>query len=189
MRIKPILILCLLICLSVSSCSSSDNTKSSNDPKSENSKVEKEEKALSGNELIESVFVDLKSQVATVKHSRILDEDSDGNNLIGKQGQYQYAGSFYDTRTGYEPTNDDFEPIDISEDPYGASAGGTIEIFSTENDAKKRADYLSEFQTGLIQAGAYRVVGNVVLRASEEYKASEQTEVLDLMESILLSNK
>lgn len=140
---------------------------------------------LEGNGLVQAVLDKVKSQTPTVGRIYVVTESTDGNNLIGKSGQYQYAGSFYDTRTGYKPTDDNGNDIDISKGNFGATAGGTIEVFANETDATKRGEYLQQFQTGAIQSGAYRVVGKVVLRVSEDYKASQQKEMLDLMQGVL----
>ena len=142
-------------------------------------------KQLEGNDLVVLVLDKVKAAVPTVEQTRVVTEDTDANNLIGKQGEYQYAGSFYDTRTGYKPLDDNLNPIDIKYDNYGLSAGGTIEVFATEGDAIKRGEYLGQFQTGPISAGPYKVVGKAVLRVSRDYKASEQQEMLNTMQSAL----
>jgi outer membrane murein-binding lipoprotein Lpp len=142
-------------------------------------------KKLEGNALVQAVLDKVKTATPTVADTRITDESNDSNNLIGKKGEYQYAGSFYDTRTGYKPTDDNLDPIDIKADNYKTTAGGSIEVFATNADAKKRGELLESFQSGVIRAGAYKVVGTVVLRASEDYTASQQQEMLTLMESAL----
>ncbi len=142
-------------------------------------------KKLEGNALVQAVLDKVKTATPTVTDTRIINESNDSNNLIGKKGEYQYAGSFYDTRTGYKPTNDNLDPIDIKADNYKTTAGGSIEVFATSADAEKRGVLLEQFQSGVINAGAYKVSGNVVLRASEDYAASQQQEMLALMESAL----
>lgn len=142
-------------------------------------------KKLEGNALVQSVLDLVKSETPTVEDTRIIDENNDSNNLIGKKGEYQYAGSFYDTRTGYTPTNDNLDTINIKDDNYKTTAGGSIEVFATNADAKNRGALLAQFQSGVINAGPYRVIDNVVLRVSEDYKASEQQEMLNLMQSAL----
>lgn len=159
-----------------SSSSGSSNTSANNN---------QSKKELEGNALVQSVLDKVKAETPTVQDTRIINEDNDSNNLIGKEGEYQYAGSFYDTRTGYTPTNDNMDPIDIKDDNYKTTAGGSIEVFASNADAKKRGELLAQFQSGVINAGPYRVVDKVVLRVSENYKASEQQEMLDLMQSAL----
>jgi hypothetical protein len=142
-------------------------------------------KKLEGNALVQAVLDKVKTATPTVTDTRITNESNDSNNLIGKKGEYQFAGSFYDTRTGYKPMNDNLEPIDIKTDNYKTTAGGSIEVFATNADAEKRGVLLEQFQSGVINAGAYKVSGNVVLRVSENYTASQQQEMLTLMESAL----
>jgi len=188
MKYIRLIALALLVCVTLSACSSSsDNGKEgTSDSKKINQEATQPKKT--GNDLINSIFDELKSKASTVKLARIYDEDTDPNNLIGKQGQYQYAGSFYDTRSGYEPTDDNLNPIAIEDDLFGTDAGGAVEVFVDKDDAEARGEYLGQYQTGLVQAGAYRVINNVVLRVSPELKASEQNELLDIMENVVNRN-
>ena len=138
-----------------------------------------------GNALVESVLDKVKAQVPTVEQTRVLTENTDGNNLLGKQGTYQYAGSFYDTRTKYEPSEELDGSSDISKANYGVSAGGTIEVFANSSDAKKRYDYIQSLNGTLGAPEADRQVGNVLLRVSENYTATQQKEMLDIMQKAL----
>lgn len=130
----------------------------------------------SGNAEVQAVLNKVKSNTSTVTAIRVYTESTDPNNELGKQNQYQYAGSFYDTAAN---------PPDAVTDNYSTSDGGTIEIYATSADATARGAYLAQFQSGAIQAGAYKVVGNVVLRVSENYTASQQQQMLSLMQSVL----
>lgn len=152
----------------------------SNRNSSNNQKIE-------GNALVQKVLDKVKSETPTVEHTRIFTESTDANNLLGKKGEYQYAGSFYDMRTGYKAQDDSGNDIDISKDSYGADAGGTIEVFASEADAKKRGGYLEAIQSspGFLGGGASEVVGKAVLRVSSDYTASQQQEMLKLIESAL----
>ena len=138
-----------------------------------------------GNELVQDVLDKVKAETPTVQSVYVVTEATDSNNLLGKKGEYQYAGSFYDTRTGYQPVDENGNQIDISKDNYGTDAGGTIEVFASEADAVARGEYLEQFQSGAITAGAYKVNGNVVLRVSSNYTATQQQEMLKVMESAL----
>lgn len=142
----------------------------------------KKESTKDGNATVSKVLDAVKSSTSTVTATRVFTEATDPNNALGKQGQYQYAGAFYDSRTGYKPQDENYNEIDIKDDKtYGTTAGGSIEVYANDADAKKRGDYLAQFQTGAFSAGAYKVVDNIVLRASENYTASQQTEMLDIM--------
>lgn len=131
---------------------------------------------LSGNAEVQAVLSKVKSSISTVTATRVYTQSTDPNNELGKQGQYQYAGSFYDTAAS---------PPDAVTDNYSTSDGGTIEIYANNADATARGNYLAQFQSGAIQAGAYKVVGNVVLRVSENYTASQQQNILAIMQSAL----
>ena len=76
-------------------------------------------------------------------------------------------------------------PPDAVTDNYSTSDGGSIEIYSNNAGATARGAYLAQYQSGAVQAGAYKVVGNVVLRVSENYTASQQSQILSLMQSAL----
>ena len=56
----------------------------------------------------------------------------------------------------------------------GTAGGGSIDIFSTVEDAKKRDKYLSRFDGGLLNAGYHTVVGTLVIRTSEHLDKEEQ---------------
>ncbi len=143
-------------------------------------------KKLEGNALVQAVLDKVKTATPTVEHFYILTEDKDANNLIGKAGSYQYGGNFYDTRTGYKPTNDNLDPIDIKVANYKTDAGGSIKVFANGSDAKKWGDYLETFRGDtFLNFGEYKIVGSVVLQVSGDYKASQQQEMLTLMESAL----
>ena len=131
---------------------------------------------LQGNAEVGAVLNKVKANTSTVSATRVYTEATDPNNELGKQGQYQYAGSFYDTAAS---------PPDAVTDNYSTSDGGSIEIYSNNADATARGNYLAQFQSGAVQAGVYKVVGNVVLRVSENYTASQQTQLLALMQSAL----
>lgn len=145
---------------------------------------------LQGNALITSVFTKLEAQVPTVTDYYLTDQTNDGNNLIGKKGEYVYAGHFFDSRTNYTPQEANYNTVAAKDDhtgssAYGTDAGGTIEIFANDTDAKTRGAYLDSNGSGLLSAGADKVVGNVVLRVATGYTASQQTQMLDLMQKDL----
>jgi hypothetical protein len=154
-----------------------DTTSTNNNTNSSIPSTPEPKKAsLTGNEAVQAVLDKVKANTPTVTVVRVYTEDTDDNKALGKTQQYQYAGAFYDTRTN--PT----EPVTSN---YATSVGGVIEIYANEKDAKARGEYLANYQTGAIQAGAYKVVGVNVLRVSENYTASQQQEMLALMESAL----
>lgn len=56
----------------------------------------------------------------------------------------------------------------------GTDGGGCVEVYSTEEDAIKRDEYLAAFDGTILVSGSHRVVGTVVVRTSNEMKASQQ---------------
>ena len=147
---------------------------------------------LQGNALITSVFTKLEAQVPTVTDFYLTDQTNDGNNLIGKKGEYVYAGHFFDSRTNYTPQDANYNTVAAKDDhtgssAYGTDAGGTIEIFANNTNAKARGAYLEAMNSsaGPLGGGDQRVVGNVVLRVASGYTATQQTQMLDLMQKDL----
>lgn len=132
--------------------------------------------SLQGNAEVQAVLAKVKANTPTVTATRVYTEATDPNNELGKTGQYQYDGAFYDTAAS---------PPDAVTDNYSTSDGGTVEIYANDAGATARGTYLAQYQTGAVQAGAYKVVGNVVLRVSENYTANQQKQMLDLMQSAL----
>lgn len=116
----------------------------------------------------------LKAKYPTVEQSYIYTEQQDPNGNLGKPGYYIAGANFYDTRTGTLPDGEAF----------GTDSGGAIEVYSTESDASKRADYLKSFQgNAMLDPGAYKQAGKFVLRASPKYTKSQQDEVLAFLAS------
>lgn len=56
----------------------------------------------------------------------------------------------------------------------GTSAGGSIEVYKNVNDAKKRNEYLSTFDGGVLSSGSHCILGTVIIRTSNELTASQQ---------------
>ena len=56
----------------------------------------------------------------------------------------------------------------------GTNAGGSIEVYKTKKEAKKRNEYLALFDGGALSSGSHIVVGTVVVRTSDELTASQQ---------------
>lgn len=59
----------------------------------------------------------------------------------------------------------------------GTDCGGSIEVYSTTEDANARNDYLAGFDGGIFASGSHTVVGIVLVRTSDELTASQQKEM------------
>jgi hypothetical protein len=178
---KPMIIVAVIVVLAlvgggVYFATKKNNTATSSTTASSSSNTATTSTKPTGNAEVQAVLDKVKTNTPTVTATRVVTEATDPNNYLGKSGQYQFVGSFYDTRA---------KSSEAVTDNYATTSGGSIEIFSNNGDSATRGAYLAQFQTGAVQAGAYKVVGNVVLRVSENYTASQQTEMLTLMESAL----
>lgn len=122
-----------------------------------------------------TVMTNLQKQFPTVTQTYIYSQSQDPNNELGKAGGYYIAGAeFYDTQTNTPPDGSAF----------GADSGGAIEVYANTSDAAKRATYLESFQSDpTLNPGAVKQVGVYVLRASENYTASQQTAVINFLAS------
>ena len=74
-------------------------------------------------------------------------EETDLNNLLGRQGQYFSKVTFEDKRI--EQTNLNLDPDYFTEEDINDPTGGTIEIFNNKEDLRKRADYLKTITSSM----------------------------------------
>ncbi len=118
----------------------------------------------------------VKAKFPTVTVTKVYNEENDPNNDLGKPGAYIQGGAFADSR---------IESGDTSAIDWGVESGGSIEVFRNESDAKKRMEYLANFQTGLLSVGSTKQVGNAVIRASNDFSKSEQDELTSYIESLI----
>lgn len=95
-------------------------------------------------------------------------EDNDPNGQLNKPKGYTAHVYF-----SYVLVNqDDIIGDDLIE--KGTDAGGSIEVYSTKEDAIRRNAYLSELDGGIFTSGSHIVVGTVVVRTSHELTATRQ---------------
>ena len=95
-------------------------------------------------------------------------EDNDPNGNLNKQGGYTSLVYFsYSLVDQAEVIGDDL--ID-----KGTDAGGSVEVYTTVEYANRRNEYLSAFDGGALTSGSHIVVGTMVVRTSDELKASQQ---------------
>ena len=97
-------------------------------------------------------------------------EDDDPNGQLHKAGGYTSAVFF---ESDLVPAGTYF--FDPSSTVHkGTAGGGSIEVYANAEDAKKRDTYLSAFDGGALSSGAHTVIGTVVIRISDNMKASDQ---------------
>lgn len=121
---------------------------------------------------LSAILANLQKQYPTVQQTYIYSQSRDPNGVLGKPGFYTAGAEFYDTRTGSAP----------SDKAFGNDSGGAIEVYQSAGNAAYRVKYLQQFQgNGALDPGAFKQVGNVVVRASSQYTAVEQQQVADYL--------
>ena len=96
-------------------------------------------------------------------------KDNDPNGKLNKEGGY-YSAIFFST--------DFLDNKDLSGDDLideGTDAGGCIELYHSEEDAKERDDYLANFDNSwLFNAGYHTTLGTTVIRTSQHLDEDDQ---------------
>ena len=95
-------------------------------------------------------------------------ERNDPNGNLNKQGGYT-AQVFFSYALVDQSEFDEETVVD-----KGTDCGGSVEVYRTEKDAKKRDKYLSTFDGGPVASGSHTVVGTVIVRTSCKLTASQQ---------------
>lgn len=114
----------------------------------------------------------------------IVTEDHDPNGKLNKQGGYTGALFFVNKNidtTYYQEHWDDKEMKTVKSNDacdMGTVAGGSIEIYANESDAKKRNLYLEQMDA-IISGGYHEIKGTLVIRISNDLTASEQKDFVD----------
>lgn len=118
----------------------------------------------------EEIVTKLKESGLPIENVIVYTEETDPNALLGRPNQYSSKVNFADNR---------IEQYDVDEDPIG----GTVEVFESEKDAKKRHDYLESVGEAVSFLQEYKYLhGKVLLRVSydltpkqvEEYNTNLQ---------------
>jgi hypothetical protein len=119
-----------------------------------------------------TLLANLQKQYPTVQKTYVYSQSQDPNGNLGKAGYYTAGAEFYDTRTNTAPDGTAF----------GADSGGAIEVYSNSSDAAKRITYYQQFQGNpTLDPGAVKQVGDVVVRASSQYNATDQKQMIDYL--------
>lgn len=109
--------------------------------------------------------------IEQVKKVEAVSEDNDPNQMLGKEGGYSSCVYF----TISDIDSDSVEGDTVVE--KGTDAGGSIEVYSTVDDAEARCDYLSGFDNTLLYSGSYAIVGTMVIRTSYRLEGENQLEL------------
>ncbi len=101
----------------------------------------------------------LGAKIATLKLIKTYTAEDDPNHLLGRPNGYSSKTAFGDSRV----KSDDVEYL--KED--AVERGGSVEVFSTEEAAKARMDFIQAVAKGLPAVGEYDYVkGGVLVRVS-----------------------
>jgi hypothetical protein len=85
----------------------------------------------------EQVVVELKAAGLPIGKIKVYNRLSDGNHLLGRPGQYTGKVSFRDRR------------LEDGGGGFAVTSGGSIEVFATRADARRRFDYVTAiFRSG-----------------------------------------
>ena len=113
--------------------------------------------SATGAPIAQQVIVKLRAAGLPVGRIKVYTASNDGTRLLGRPGQYTGKVNFRDTR------------IKDGGAGFAVSSGGSIEIFATRADAKRRADFVSaifESASPSIPSEYDYLVGNAFLRLS-----------------------
>jgi len=105
----------------------------------------------------QQVVVKLQAAGLPVGRIKVYNASNDGTRLLGRPGQYTGKVNFRDTR------------IRDGGGGFAVSSGGSIEIFATRADAKRRSDFVSAIFASAspsIPSETDYLVGNAFLRLS-----------------------
>lgn len=123
--------------------------------------------------------------ISNITALEAVSEGNDPNNKLGKQGGYTaciyFNSDLVDSSDVY--LSGDYTPVVDG----GCDAGGAVEVYANVKDAKKRDDYLSNFDgDSILDPGSHKIVGTCVVRTSCHLAASQQNAMTSNVEQALI---
>lgn len=116
----------------------------------------------------ESFVIERLKRVKSITGVAATTEDNDPNGQLGKLGGYTASVFFSDSKVNKEKLS---SKTIIKN---GTDGGGCIEVYETVEGAEKRNEYLASFDGTILASGYHEVIGTVLVRTSNELKASQQ---------------
>ena len=107
-------------------------------------------------------------------------EEHDPNGNLNKAGGYTATIYFGTALLG---TQDLFGDAVIDE---GTDGGGAVEVYASVEDATRRDSYLANFDGTGYASGSHKVLGTMVLRTSNDLKASQQETLTNAMVAAMI---
>jgi hypothetical protein len=98
-------------------------------------------------------------------------EDHDPNGNLNKQSGYT-ATVYFSLDLIDQSSVDGNDIVD-----KGTDGGGAVEVYKTAEEAKSRNTYLGALDGGIFSSGSHTVCGTVIIRTSDNLKASQQQEM------------
>ena len=131
----------------------------------------------------ESYIIESLNQSEFILEVEAVTESNDPNGKLNIDGGYNACVFFSSTLVDQS----NFSAKSVVE--KGTSCGGCIEVYSSEEDATARNEYLAKFDGGLLDSGSHTVIGTIVIRTSEKLTKEQQTELTRNLVSIITSSE
>lgn len=112
-------------------------------------------------------------------------EEHDPNKLLGTEGGYISCLYFSDSRVDKTQLNIPAGKNNVID--IGTVGGGSIEVYSTVEDAVTRNEYLTSFDGTDLDPGTHMVVGTLIIRISSKLSGAQQDEMTEQITSVLTS--
>ena len=97
-------------------------------------------------------------------------EDHDPNGNLHKDGGYTAQVYFSCPLVDHSYMDNDIIEA-------GTDGGGSVEVYKTAEEAKKREEYLAGFDGTITASGSHEVVGTCIVRTSDSLTATQQKEL------------
>ena len=133
----------------------------------------------------EDFVIDRLKRIDHIVGLAAVTKDHDPNKLLGTEGGYISCLYFSDSRVDKTELNIPAGKNNVID--IGTVGGGSIEVFSSVEDAVSRNEYLSSFDGTTLNPGAHTVVGTLVIRVSSKLTVEQQEEMTNLIISVLTS--
>lgn len=127
--------------------------------------------------------IDRLQTIDTITEIEAVTEETDINGLLNKQRGYTSSIYFRDTLVDMDKVYVEEGLEDLMN--IGTAAGGCIEVYANEDDAKNRDTYLSQFD-GTIFASGHYVVGTIIIRTSNALTGTQQLELTEEIKKAFL---
>ena len=116
----------------------------------------------------EEFVIQRLQKIDEISDVRAVTEDNDPNGKLNKPGGYTATVYFESKKV------DQSKVYGENLIEKGTAAGGAIEVYANEEDAKNREEYLAAFDGGILASGSHKVIGTVLIRTSDELTATQQ---------------